>query len=208
MKLVSPFLKHVAYPALAMTGHLRRHAGSGPAIVTYHGVMPAGYSGTDPLLDGSLVTPASLSRQLRLLQTHYKIISPQQFRDWYEGNQPLPPRAVLLTCDDGLQNTLTDMLPILQEYGASCLFFVTGASIEDTCSMLWYEELYLMFLAAPKAFAFDLQERGLRVIVGAEGEKRSQWWKLVKELSRYRWEDRQVMLSMVPMRLGLADSWK
>jgi peptidoglycan/xylan/chitin deacetylase (PgdA/CDA1 family) len=44
--------------------------------------------------------------------------------------------------------------------------------------------------------------------VNVEGEKRSQWWKLVKQLSRYRWEDRQAMLSMVPTKLGLADDWK
>ena len=38
---------------------------------------------------------------------------------------------MLLTCDDGLQNTLTDMLPVLQELGLSCLFFVTGASLSE-----------------------------------------------------------------------------
>ena len=136
MKLVSPFLKYVVYPYLAGSGYLRRRRGAGPAIVTYHGVLPPGYEPMDPALDGSLVTPEALRQQLRLLKAHYQLIAPAQFLQWCEAKQDLPPRSVLLTCDDGLQNTLTDMLPILLEAGVTCLFFVTGAgsAIRPQCS--------------------------------------------------------------------------
>ena len=82
MKLVSPFLKHVLYPGLAGSGYLRRRRGAGPAIVTYHGVLPPGYQPMDPALDGSLVTPEALRQQLRLLQAHYHVISPEQSLQW------------------------------------------------------------------------------------------------------------------------------
>jgi len=208
VKLVSPFLKHVVYPGLARTGYLRRQAGNGPAVVTYHGVLPAGYRQTDAALDGGLVSVTSLREQLRLLQSKYEVISPQQFREWFEGKQVLPAHSVLLTCDDGLQNTLSDMVPVLKEHHVSCLFFITGASGGETFSMLWYEELYLMFLSAPETFAFDLPEAGLRVVVDAPGRKRGQWWETVKQMSRYDGDTRKAMLTKVRVSLELSDTWR
>src|SRR5271165_3810111 len=131
MKVVSPLLKHAVFPGLAKLGYLRRRDGDGPAILTYHGIMPRGYKMMDPDLDGSLVTAESFRRQLRLLKDRYNVISPEQFLSWVEAKQELPPRAVLLTCDDDLRNTLTEMVPLLQENGFSCLFFVTGASLGE-----------------------------------------------------------------------------
>jgi len=104
----------------------------------------------DPQLDGSWVTPDRFRRQLRLLRSHYNIVTPSQVRLWCKGGGALPTRAVLLTCDDGLANAVTDMLPILQEEGLSCLFFVTSRSLAEEASMLWYEELYLTLLEVPE----------------------------------------------------------
>ena len=158
MRVVSPLLKHAVFPGLAKLGYLRRRNGAGPAIVTYHGIVPQGYKMIDPDLDGSLVSADSFRRQLRLLKDHYNVISPQQFLDWCEAKQDLPPRAVLLTCDDDLRNTLTDMVPILQEHGLSCLFFVTGASLGAVPAMLWYEQLYLMVLSVREDITLDLRD--------------------------------------------------
>ena len=65
---------------------------------------------------------------------------------------------MLLTCDDDLRNTLTEMVPILQEHGLSCLFFVTGASLGAMPVMLWYEQLYLMLLTAKEDIALELAD--------------------------------------------------
>lgn len=206
MKLVSPFLKYVVYPYLAGSGYLRRRRGAGPAIVTYHGVLPPGYEPMDPALDGSLVTPEALRQQLRLLKAHYQLIAPAQFLQWCEAKQDLPPRSVLLTCDDGLQNTLTDMLPILLEAGVTCLFFVTGASLSDTPSMLWYEELYLMFLAAPETLSLELSQIGVQA-QAAGHEKRGLWVNLVKRLSQCDAAARQALVEQIRIQLRLPGDW-
>ena len=156
MRFISPLLKRVVYPALAGIGYLPRYSRRGElAVVTYHGVLPAGYEVTDVQLDGSWVTADQFRRQLRLLRKHYNVVYPEQVRLWCRGEGVLPPRAVLLTCDDGLTNAVTDMLPILQEEGLSCLFFVTSRSLAEDASMLWYEELYLTLLAAPEGVLED-----------------------------------------------------
>ena len=155
MRLVSPLLKRVVYPGLSKAGYLRRAAGTGPAVLTYHGILPAGYRIVDPNLDGNLVSADSFRQQLRFVKDRYNVISPDEFLLWCEGRHELPPRAVLLTCDDGLRNCL-DMVPILQEMNLRCLFFVTGASFIQTPAMLWHEELYLMFLACADTFTVQV----------------------------------------------------
>ncbi len=206
MRVVSPLLKHVVYPGLSKAGYLRRAAQTGPVVLTYHGVLPAGYRIVDPALDGSLVSADSFRRQLRFLKEQYNMISPEEFLLWCETQHGLPPRSVLLTCDDGLRNCLHEMLPILQEAGLKCLFFVTGASLAKTPTMLWYEELYLMFVAGPENFTLELSEIGVQACANRP-EKRSLWWGLVRKLSRYDLEQRGSLLESIRMQLGLSERW-
>ena len=79
MKFVSPLLKHAVFPGLAKLGYLRRRDGAGPAIVTYHGILPRGYTMIDPDLDGSLVTADSFRRQIRLLNKSITLFLPNSF---------------------------------------------------------------------------------------------------------------------------------
>jgi peptidoglycan/xylan/chitin deacetylase (PgdA/CDA1 family) len=208
MKVVSPLLKHAVFPGLAKLGYLRRRDGAGPAIVTYHGIVPQGYQLIDPDLDGSLVTATSFVRQIRLLKSRYNVISPEHFLNWIESKQELPPRAVLLTCDDDLRNTVTEMVPMLQEHGLSCLFFVTGASLGEVSEMHWHEQLYLMFLATKKRVVnLDLVRPGSRDRAMTHAEKRALWWNLVKHLSKYEAKARQRLIEEVRVQLALGDDW-
>ncbi len=207
MKLVSPLLKHVVYPGLGRTGHFRHRQPEGPIVVTYHGVLPEQYQVLDPGLDSNLVSIASLRRQLQLLKTNYNVISPEQFALWCGTQKPLPARSVLLTCDDGLQNVLTLMSPLMQEQGVSCLFFVTGASLEERPSMLWYEELYLMLLDGPEICDFELSGGDLRIRIAGRKQRRLVWWNLVKRLSQFSRENRTSLLQEIRVRLELPEGW-
>ncbi len=207
MRFVSPALKHLVFPALSRSGYLRYTAGAGPAVVTYHGVFPAGYVVRNPALDGNLVQADSLRRHLQLLKKRYHVITPEDFLHWSEEKLSLPPRSILLTCDDALRNTLTEMAPILQELGLSCLFFATGASADETPSMLWYEELYLMLLDADEPIALSLPEAGVSIGPIAPNEKHSCWWNLVERLSQFDRELRRGFLDQIREQLRLAENW-
>jgi peptidoglycan/xylan/chitin deacetylase (PgdA/CDA1 family) len=185
MRIVSPFLKKVFYPALSLAGVFRRASARGLAVVTYHGVLPEGYEPIDSAFDGNLISAGVLRQQLRLLKAHYNVIAPEDAFDWRRRGNELPPRAVLLTCDDGLLNCLTDMLPVLLQEKVSCLFFVTGASTEESRTMLWYEELFLQFLRAP-AGHFEILSEGvlLQGNLGSRVERGDIWWNTVKRLSQ------------------------
>jgi len=207
MKIVSPLLKHVLYPALAKAGVLRRTAAAGLAVVTYHGIIPAGYEPVDSTLDSSLVSAQTLRRQLSLLKRNYNVVSPEDVLLWCEGGRELPSRAVLLTCDDGLLNNLTDMLPILQEEGLRCLFFVTGASAGDARTTLWYEELFLVLLRAP-AGPVVVSSKGLEIggTLGTREQRRAMWWDTVKRLSELDSESRNAFVRAAKLRYASTDA--
>jgi peptidoglycan/xylan/chitin deacetylase (PgdA/CDA1 family) len=208
LRFVSPALKHIVFPALSRSGYLRYTAGAGPAVVTYHGVFPPDYEVRNPALDGNLVRADSLRRQLQLLRKRYNVITPEDFLQWSEEKVSLSPRSILLTCDDALRNTLTEMLPILQEFGLSCLFFATGASADEMPSMLWYEELYLMLLDADEPIALSLPEAGINIGPIAPNEKHSRWWSLVEKLSQFDRELRRGFLDQVREQLRIAENWR
>lgn len=204
MRIVSPFLKRIVYPALSSAGVFRRTSAAGLAVVTYHGVLPEGYETVDPAFDGNLLRAETLRRQLRLLKTNYDLISPNDLLAWREGRHELPRRAVLLTCDDGLLNCLTDMLPVLQQEAVCCLFFVTAASAGQTRAMLWYEELFLLFLRAP-AGGFEISSADVLIQgeLGSREQRRAVWWNSVKRLSQIEAEGRSAFLRAARIRFGL-----
>jgi len=209
--VVSPILKRVVYPWLASSGYLRRRAHGGAfCVLTYHGVLPAGYQVGDPQHDGSLVSAENLRVQLQLLKECYHIVSPDEVRDWVAGGKELPERAVLLTCDDGLRNVLTDMTPILREEGVSCLFFALGASAQENPRMLWYEELFLLLTVAPAgSYSFDsiADSPEMAVELTDRAQRRSVWWNLVKQLSQYDQSARESFLETARTQFGLPDQW-
>jgi peptidoglycan/xylan/chitin deacetylase (PgdA/CDA1 family) len=205
--VVSPILKRVVYPWLANSGYLRHRADGGSfCVITYHGILPEGYRVSDPQQDGSLVSAENFRSQLRLLKECYHIVSPEQVRDWAVDGKALPELAILLTCDDGLRNALTGMTPILREENLSCLFFVLGASVAENAQMLWYEELYLLMLAAPAGnYPFDFP--GVTVELADRTRRRSAWWNLVKKLSQYDQAARIHFIETARLEFGLPEGW-
>lgn len=196
------------FPILSRSGYLRRTTGEGPAVVTYHGVFPTGYQVRHPSLDGNLVHANSLRSQLQLLTKRYNVITPNDFLRWLEGDISLPPRSVLLTCDDALRNALKCMVPILQQHGLSCLFFATGISTDKMPAMLWHEELYLMLLQAKVPLSLSLPEAGINIGPIMPTQRHASWWNLVEQLSRFDKAVTREFLDQIREQLGLSEDWR
>lgn len=203
MIVVSPILKHVLYPALANSGYLRRRANGGElCVLTYHGILPEGYESCDAQLDGGLVMAQNFRSQIQLLKEIYHIVTPEEVRQWVIGEGELPERAILITCDDGLRNALTDMAPILVEEGLSCLFFVTGAPVLANRSAMWYEELFLLLMDAP-AGSFTIEGLGLNFDLISRQQRRGAWRILVENLSPRDHRERTRLIEGLHRQLGL-----
>lgn len=207
MRFVSPILKRVVYPCLADAGYLRwRSEGGSLCVVNYHGILPHGYTVNDLQQDGALITEENFRRQLRLLKSYYHVVAPEDVLNWAVNDAELPERSVLLTCDDGLVNAVTDVAPILRDEGLTCLFLVLGASAEESPRMLWYEELYSLLLAAPfGTFSFD--SPSVRLDLGERSQRRFLWWSLVEQLSQCAPASRVGFLEKARAEFGLPEHW-
>lgn len=208
MKLISPLLKHLVYPGLSRSGYLRRREHETPVVLTYHGLLPPGYKPIDPVLDGNLVTPEQFRRHLEFLRRHYHVISPESFLRWINGDEHLPVNSVLLTCDDGLRNNLSEMLPILLEFRFACLFFVTSAGLDGIPAMLWCDELLLMLLEASSTVIVEWPDIAINLRAEGRQGKTKLWWELVRRFSRLDHEERELLLGRLRDHLGLSENWK
>jgi len=203
MRLLSPLLRQVVYPSLRSAGCFRGRGSRLPAVITYHGVMPKGFS-RDDIPDGPLLAGERLRAQFRVLKKNYDPIHPEEFLRWVKYGEPLPGRAVLLTCDDGLLNHQREMLPILQEESLHCIFFVTGHSLSEMPRMLWYVELYLMLRETRTSrmrFVFD--GKTWDEPLGNRSQRRALWLRLVAELSELDEPARKAWMQQASTELGL-----
>jgi GT2 family glycosyltransferase/peptidoglycan/xylan/chitin deacetylase (PgdA/CDA1 family) len=105
-----------------------REAGGRPRqrsvrILCYHAI--ADLQGA-PVIEPYGVPPSEFRRQLRLLERHFRFISPDEFARYLRGGG-VPSRAVLLTFDDCFRDLFVDALPLLREFRVPALAFaVTG----------------------------------------------------------------------------------
>lgn len=197
------------YPTLGNVGYFHVHPTAIVSVITYHGILPPGYRSHDAFLDNTLISAESFREQLRLLKEFYNVISPDQFLHWLRGRQDLPERSIVLSCDDGLLNHVSSMLPILQEEQLKCIFFVTGASLSQAPAMLWFTELYLMLMAAgEQAGPIELQGIVIPKLPADVARRRSAWLELLKPLSRVDAGARRYLIDEAAKRLGLSGSWK
>ena len=206
MRLVSPLLKHFVYPALSRSGYLRRTAQGGPVVLTYHGIFPPGYKQSSHTLDGHLVTLDMFRRHMRLLKSKYNLISPLEFLRWLQGQEECPPGSVLLTCDDGLLNVVTEMLPVTVEMELKFLLFVTGTSASESASMLWYENLYLWLKQGTRTARVRLPGTS-ECLVAAPGNADAQWRPLIRALSHFKTDQRDELLCKIRTQLGISEDW-
>jgi len=143
------------------------------------------------------VHPEAFRQQLQFLKTHYHIIHPEEFRASIEERKPLPPRSVLLTCDDGLFNAFTEMLPVMQSENVSCLFFVTAESCTDQPGMLWFHELYHLMRINPLIGMDQDLPADEDAAASPQSDFHSIWWSTVKKASRWDRTMRAVWLDRV-----------
>jgi peptidoglycan/xylan/chitin deacetylase (PgdA/CDA1 family) len=208
MRLMSPILQRVVYPALGRVGYFHSRNTASVSVITYHGVLPREYRVADPFLDNTLVSIATFQSHLRLLKKHYNVISPDRFCGWLRGQEELPARAVLLTCDDGLLNNLTVMLPMLQEERLQCLFFITGGSLGDSATMLWYVELWLLLMEVRgDRPPFDWRGNIIAGIPADLAARRACWLRLMKTLSPLDADSRAAFLREAAVLWNLDRSW-
>lgn len=121
---------------------LARHAfRNRPLVLCYHGVCKESPDGPDP--EGMQVPDRLFEEQMRFLLRHYRPVTLDMVARYLAGEESLPPRAVLLTFDDGYRNVVRNAFPILRKLGIPCAMFLV-AGLVGTERFIWTAELELL----------------------------------------------------------------
>ncbi|MBV9573586.1 MAG: polysaccharide deacetylase family protein, partial [Acidobacteriales bacterium] len=209
--LAGSLLRKVVYPSLGASGFLKRwrsgHQGT-IAVLTYHGVIPQSYFSDDRFMDDGLLQAEAFRHQLRFLKSNYSVITPDDFRLWLQGRKGLPSRAALLTCDDGLLNNVTQMLPLLVEEDLKCLFFITGYSLRKQPRMAWYLRLYRLLMLARQPVDLTFNSRGAKSTLDPGRNRHAIWRELVRTLSKDDDNIREDHLDHIRRTVGAPEDWE
>jgi biofilm PGA synthesis lipoprotein PgaB len=95
-------------------------------VLAYHDVEDS-----DPDQRYLAVRTSALNEQISwLLHNGYRAVSVQEILDAHRGGKPLPPRAFLLTFDDGYSSFYTRVWPLLKAYNVPALWAPVGSWVD------------------------------------------------------------------------------
>ncbi|MGD9588157.1 MAG: polysaccharide deacetylase family protein [Pyrinomonadaceae bacterium] len=114
---------------------------------------------------------ALFERHLVYLKLHYNPISLSEAVTRYIANEPVPPRSVVLTVDDGYADFFDVAFPLLTKYEFPATIYVVTDFVGQK-AWIWTDKMRFVFLAAPKGpvevsvgtdrFEFDLEGKTSR----------------------------------------------
>jgi peptidoglycan/xylan/chitin deacetylase (PgdA/CDA1 family) len=129
--------------------HRLRHAAT-LTVVLFHRVTEPGTPAA-VRADPTYAMPAPLfAACLRFFRRHYAVVGLSQVVASLEGGAPLPPRALLITFDDGWADNLEVALPLLQRERLPAVVFV-AADVLDQPVPWWWQEILLRALHERRA---------------------------------------------------------
>lgn len=176
----------ITQTAYAMTATLRAAGGLGPTltftatfetgdrgapipILMYHRLRDLAADASQGQRDWS-VAPASLEQQLDYLaERGYHTISLAQLVDYFEAQEPLPPRPVVISMDDGYRDVVEIAWPLLAKRGFIASLLVLPGYIEYSAYMDW-EQMRALREAGYDFGSHSMTHPDLRSIPAAEAE--------------------------------------
>lgn len=109
-------------------------------VVTYHRIAPVqGSLVLDPAMISA--TPDGFARQMKYLAEHYNIISICDILDAITNGKSLPPRAVLISFDDGYYDLLKYAWPVLQKLKLPAVIFAATEYANNPEHSFWWDRI-------------------------------------------------------------------
>jgi peptidoglycan/xylan/chitin deacetylase (PgdA/CDA1 family) len=135
---VKSAIKQVLLRAGYYHHRLKRDAFESAVVLCYHSLRSNSGANQDLCFHGLHVTVQEFESHCKLLKETCYPISLDQLMGSLNGGQPLPPRPVLVTFDDGYRTFLTLAHPILRKYEIPAILFVCSEPVEKQ-ELLWYD---------------------------------------------------------------------
>lgn len=127
-------------------------------VLMYHRVLPATHPDMADVEPGMVVTPQTLELHLTLLRQRFTLLHLSEWLALRAAGRPLPPRACVVTFDDGWADNVEFAYPLLRKHGVPATIFLVADWI-GSHNEFWPERLARLLrhvaTTAPAAFAGD-----------------------------------------------------
>ena len=119
----------------AEAGSLKRTAANTPLILMYHDIIPD----SDPSPTTGSIRVSKFAAQMDLLRRNgFQSLSMEEYQALVAAKKPIPPKAVILSFDDGYLGNLERAAPILERAPAmKAGFYVNPAHVGESEHMNW-----------------------------------------------------------------------
>ncbi|TAG03674.1 MAG: poly-beta-1,6-N-acetyl-D-glucosamine N-deacetylase PgaB [Betaproteobacteria bacterium] len=101
------------------------------SVLAYHDILPS-LTSKQELGDAGAITVTEMTRHFSWLRDNgYRVVSMQRVLDARSGGEPLPPKSVMITFDDGYKSFHTRVLPVLKLFDFPATLAVISRWIEE-----------------------------------------------------------------------------
>lgn len=161
---------------LAVIGGVIYWQSDGIPVLNYHLV-------NKEKLNALSITPEQFDEQMAYLHKNgYTTISPDQLLDYLQDNKPLPEKPILITFDDGYQDTYTEAYPILKKYNFTATVFLVTDYVGNSSRYITWEQVKEMHNNGFTFGSHTLSHVSLSKITNEEAE-----YQLVKSREAIEW---------------------
>jgi peptidoglycan/xylan/chitin deacetylase (PgdA/CDA1 family) len=112
-------------------------------VLAYHRIDTPGNPATRDLSPALIdAYPAEFEAQMRWLADKFNVIPGWQLVESLRDHKPLPPRALMITFDDGYACFMETAVPIMRRYGLPATLFVATDYTSNPCKPFWWDTLH------------------------------------------------------------------
>jgi peptidoglycan/xylan/chitin deacetylase (PgdA/CDA1 family) len=156
--MLKDLVRRVLYASGALPLYHRVRNARSLTVVMFHRTLSADDPRWDTCDPDYTLRRDVFARSLEFFRRHYNVVTLQQVLDARRDGTPLPPRAMLLTFDDGWADNVDHALPELQRAGLPALMFVVADAVGRS-QPFWQERL----IAAWRRGAVRVEEIAARL---------------------------------------------
>jgi peptidoglycan/xylan/chitin deacetylase (PgdA/CDA1 family) len=138
-------------------------------VLTYHQVEWA--DADPPPYPRATVAPDAFAEQMRYVRERCSAVSIEQVLHALDHRGTLPPRAVLITFDDGYRDFRTQAWPVLKALRLPVALFVPTAFPGDSGRHFWWDSLHHALSRTSRRDALATPIGSLSLATGAEREE-------------------------------------
>lgn len=114
-------------------------------VLAYHRIIDIDGADFDFFEPNVSATPAMFEQQMAYVNQHFSVVSLDQVLRFLWHQEPLPPRPLLITFDDGYLDNYQNARPILKKYGFPAVIFLMTSRMDNPHQRAWWDQCAYVF---------------------------------------------------------------